>query len=158
MNFSKLTKKINTDNYIDSVVEISQIKAQYNPDRFGFWKSLHEGPEEEVLNMMYSSHYRLLDQYVGKGTLKHIEKTAYYKLQQLYGRNDKWIRDKINKFNDMYNSIYEEGLHNNIHILRKPLVKNKYNDSFEIFEGHHRFACCLVLGVDKILCNVIVEG
>lgn len=143
--FSKLIKKIDLDNYIELSIEINQIKAQYNPDRFRFWKSLHKGPEKEVFNMVYSPHYRFL---MG-------EKNAYYKMHQLYGKNNKWIKEKVNKFKGMFDSIQNEGVYNNIYILRKPLVKNKYNNSFEIFEGHHRLACCLVLGMKKIICRIV---
>lgn len=144
--FSKLTKKVNTDNYIKSFISINRIKAQYNPDRFNFWKSLHEGSEEEVLNMIYSPHCRFLKD---KGV-------AYYKMHQLYGKNDRWIRDKIKKFINLFEEIKKDGgYRNNIIILKEPLVKNEYNNGFEIFEGHHRVACCLVLGVKEILCKVI---
>ena len=68
--FSKLTKRINIDNCTELLMDINEIKAQYNPDRFRFWKPLHEGPEKEVLNMMYSPHYRFM---MGK-------KVAYYKM------------------------------------------------------------------------------
>lgn len=145
--FSKLTKKVNTDNYIESFISIDRIKAQYNPDRFMFWKSLYEGPKGEVLNMIYSPHCRLLR---GKGV-------AYYKMHQLYGKNDRWIRDKIKKFINLFEEIKKDGgYRNNIIILKEPLVKNKYNNGFEIFEGHHRVACCLVLGVKEINCKIII--
>ena len=145
MNFSKLTKRVDTNNYMEILVNINQIKAQYNPDRFRYWQALHEGPEKEVLNMLYSPHYRLLTG--GDG--------VYYRMQKLYGRNDKWIRKKIEGLRELFNSIKKEGMQENITILNKPLVKNKYNGGFEIFEGHHRLACCLVLGMKEIICNVI---
>jgi len=144
--FSKLTKKVNTNNYTELLIDIDKIKAQYNPDRFKFWQSLHKGPPKEVLNMLYSPHYRFLSG----------NESAYYKLQQLYGRNDRWIGNKINEFSNTFNSIQNEGIRDSICILNKPLVKNKYNDSFEIFEGHHRIACCLVLGFKKINCKIII--
>jgi len=154
MNFSKLTKKINENNYTEKVININSIKTQYNPDRFKFWKSLHEGPEEEVLNMLYSPHYRFLNQYIQQN---NIETTSYYKLQKLYGRKDKWIRNKINKFIELFESIKKEGCREKIIVMSKPLVKNKYNNSFEIFEGHHRVACFLILNLTKIFCEVIEE-
>lgn len=143
--FSKLTKRVDTTNYTEMLVDISQIKAQYNPDRFRFWKELHEGPKGEELNMLYSPHCRLLQG----------DASSYYKMQKLYGRNDGWIKTKMDGFIEIFNSIQDEGIRDNIHILSKPLVKNKYNDSFEIFEGHHRVACCLVIGMKEIKCNVI---
>lgn len=147
MKYAALTKKVDINNYTEILVDINQIKAQYNPDRFKFWKSLHEGPEEEVLNMLCSPHYKLL---MG-------DDRAYYKMQKLYGRNDKWIKKKATAFLDLYSSICEGGVREKIIVLNKPLVKNKYNDGFEIYEGHHRIACCLVLGMKEILCKVIGE-
>lgn len=147
MVFSKLIKKIDTNISTEQVVDINQIKAQYNPDRFRFWKSLHNGPKGEELNMIYSPHYKLLNG----------DERAYYKMQKLYGKNDKWIRKKIIGFYNLYSSICEDGIRENIIILNRPLVKNKYNNGFELYEGHHRLACCLVLGMKETLCKVIGE-
>lgn len=156
MNFSRLTKSVDTDAYIELVIEIDKIKAQYNPSRFRYWQLLHRGPKGKVLDMAYSPHYRFLTswQQIGGG-LKNVEQTSYYKLQKLYGRNGQWISKKIAGFIDLYNSIRDDGYNENIVILSKPLVENKYNSTFEIFEGHHRVACCLVLGMKEITCKVI---
>lgn len=144
--FSKLTKKANLDNYTESLIDINEIKAQYNPDRFKFWKLLHEGPKEEVLNMIYSPHCRFL----------RDKEAVYYKMHQLYGKNDRWIRNKIKKFINLFEEIKKDGgCRDNIIILKKPLVKNEYNNRFEIFEGHHRVACCLILGIKEISCKII---
>jgi len=154
--FSKLTKKVNLDNCTELIVNIGEIKAQYNPDRFSFWRSLHEGPEIDVLNMMWSPHYRFLRQYVEqKGVINEINKTAYYRLQSMYGRNAKWIQLKVDKFINLFNSVRKNGFKENVIILNKPLVNNEYNSGFEIFEGHHRIACGLVLNIDSITCDVI---
>lgn len=154
--FSKIIQKINLKNYERIVINTNQIKAQYNPDRFKFWNSLHEGPSEEVLDMIYSPHYRFLEQY-SKYYIDNIQNTPYYKLQKLYGRNDKWIKNKINKFIELFKSIKENGCKDDIIILRKPLVKNIYNNSFEIFEGHHRHSCCLILENKTIRCKILKE-
>lgn len=156
MKFSLLLKNIDVNNYKEINIDINQIKAQYNPDRFKFWKSLHKGPENEVLSMIYSPHYRLLKQYVEQNkNVKNIEKTDYYKLQKLYGRNHKWIVNKINSFINLYNNILNEGYKNKIIVLDKSLVENQYNNGYEIFEGHHRVACCLILNMKKIRCKFI---
>lgn len=155
MTFSNLTRKVDTSTSIDLSIEVGQIKAQYNPDKFKFWKSLHKGPIREVLNMSYSPHYRFLRQYIEQSVV--IEKSPYYKLQKLYGRNDKWIRNKINKFINVFSSIRDSGYNNKIAVLSRPLVKNKYNNGFEIYEGHHRLACCLVLDMKEVPC-IVLEG
>lgn len=150
-----MIRKVNIKTYDVLVIDINQIKAQYNPDRFKFWKSLHGGPEEEVLNMLYSPHYRFLNQYMQRNNIKN---SSYYKLQKLYGRNHKWIKDKINKFINLFEDIKKNGCLKKITILTNPLVKNIYNDSFEIYEGHHRHSCLMVLGKKKIKCRVIKNG
>lgn len=154
--FSRLIKKVNTDDYVELDIDINEIKAQYNPDRFNYWKYLHEGPENEVLNMKYSPHYRFLKQYMDQnGLINKMGKTSYYKLQQLYGRKDKWIMKKISNFIALYHSVSYEGIRKKIIVLNEPLVDNRYNKSFELFEGHHRLSCGLVLGMDKISCKVL---
>jgi len=156
MSFSRLLKKVNTEKYIKAVVKLEDIKAQYNPNRFSFWRSLHVGPKKEVLNMFYSPHYRFLNQYKEYGIcLAKVNKTSYYKLQKLYGRNDRWIKEKIYKFLDLYEDIRKNGVKKPIIVVNKPLVSNKYNSGLEIFEGHHRTACCLLLGMKEILCKIV---
>jgi len=145
MNFSDMLKNIDLSSGTELVVPIHEIKAQYNPTRFKYWKSLHEGEDEEVLNMLYSPHYRLL---LG-------DDKAYFKMHRLYGKNDVWIEGKINKFVKLYKSISKDGIQEKVFILNRPLVSNKYNKGFEIFEGHHRIACCLTLGIEQISAMII---
>jgi len=145
MKFRQLVRTVDTNNYYESMTDPRLLKAQYNPERFHLWKSLHNGPEKEALNMKYSPHYRFL-----RG---HIE--AYWELQRYYGRNNRWIRNKISKFVRVFESISREGFIENISALETPLVKNKYNRGFEIYEGHHRVSIALFLGLDSIPCDVI---
>jgi len=158
MKFSQQIKKVNTNKFQIIKINPKEIKAQYNPDKFKFWKSLHEGPKEEVLNMLYSPHYRFLNHYEEQNKkLKDFRTTSYYKLQKLYGRNDKWIKDKMCNFILLFESICDIGLRKDclITVLEKPLVKNKYNNNYELFEGHHRLACALFLRKELIKINLI---
>jgi hypothetical protein len=127
------------------MIKTTDLRAQYNPERFHIWKSLHNGPPEDALVMKYSPHYRFL-----RG---HEE--AYWKLQRMYGRKPKWIENKIQKFRGVYENILKEGFQENVSALETPLVKNQYNKGLEIFEGHHRVAIALVLEMDVIPCEVI---
>lgn len=146
MNYRQLVKTIDTNNYYEGSINLKYIKAQYNPERFHMWKSLHEGPKGEELNMLYSPHLRFLND-------RNDE--AYHKLQRMYGRNNKWINNKIKKFLGVLKSIEKDGITELIMIVDKPLVSNKYNDHFEIFEGHHRIACALYLGIEAMPCQII---
>lgn len=145
MNFRQLVKTVNTNDYHYQMIEPIKLKAQHNPERFHMWVSLHKGPPGEEFNMLYSPHYRFL-----KG-----DEEPYWKLQRMYGRKNKWIENKINKFVAVSKSISKEGFITNVSALETPLVKNEYNEGMEIFEGHHRVACALVLGVGAIPCEII---
>lgn len=146
MDFRRYIKKVNTKRCHDAEIDVSKIKAQFNPERFHLWKSLHKGPEEQALNMLYSPHYRFL---------KDNNDKVYYKLQKLYERNDIWINKKIKKFLGVFESLKNKGFTEPIMVVEVPLIQNEYNKGYEIFEGHHRIACALVLGIKKIPCKII---
>ncbi len=146
MNFRNLVKTVDTSNYYESMIDPNKMKAQYNPERFHLWKSLHKGPDKEELNMIYSPHYRFL---------MNRKDKSYHQLQRLYGRNNKWIDNKVKKFLGVFKGIKNEGFTESIMVVEKALIVNKYNDGFEIFEGHHRVACALVLNIKEIPCQVI---
>jgi hypothetical protein len=152
MNFRQLVRTVDTKNFYLKKINPKELKAQYNPERFHIWKSLHRGPKSEVLNMLFSPHYRFLHHNYLAGNNKE---RAYYQLQRKFGRNDKWIRNKIKKFLDTYESIKKNGILENVSALEIPLVKNKHNKGFEIFEGHHRVSIALVLGLKEIECEII---
>jgi hypothetical protein len=145
MRFRELVRTVDTSRYYFCMIKTEVLKAQYNPERFHIWKGLHNGPPDKVLDMRYSPHYRFL-----KG-----DEDPYWKLQAKYGRKSKWIKNKIQKFREVYDNILKEGFYENISALEIPLVENEYNKSFEIYEGHHRVAIALVLRLDVIPCEVI---
>jgi len=60
MNYRQLVKTVDTSNFYVDDIQLYRIRAQYNPERFHLWKSLHKGPEIEALNMIFSPHYRFL--------------------------------------------------------------------------------------------------
>lgn len=138
-------------------VKLSDLKMQYNPQRFSFLESLHRGPIHSVLDIKFSPHVKFLQQYVLNSTIlqNNIEKTSYYKMQVLYGRNIKKINTKIKKFIATFEDIKKNGFKGSIQIFEKPMHANPYNDSFEIYEGHHRVSCCYVLHYDAIKAEII---
>lgn len=146
MNFRQRVKAVNKTKIYEMKINPIELKAQYNPERFHLWRSLHTGPKKEVLNMMYSPHYKFL-----------CDRTddTYRRLQRLYGRKNKWINAKIKKFLTTYESIKENGFIEKVEILETPIVENPFNSSYEIFEGHHRVSCALFLEFRKIPCIVI---
>lgn len=146
MNYRKLVRTVNTKDYYLMQVDPKVLYAQYNPQRFHLWQSLHKGPPKEALNMLYSPHYRFL--------LDRSDK-SYFQLQKYYGRKNIWINEKMKKFLSVYDSIKNEGFKENVSAVEKPIVSNKFNKGFEIFEGHHRVACALALNIDVIPCEII---
>jgi len=146
VKFRQLVRTVDTSNYYEKMVAPRILKAQYNPERFHLWKSLHKGRDNEVLNMLYSPHYKFL---------KNRKDKSYYQLQKLFGRNNKWIKNKVNKFLGVFESIKNDGFKGSIMILETSIVKNEYNSGFEIFEGHHRVACVLILNIKEIQCQII---
>jgi len=135
-----------------SIIKVNLLSAQYNPKRFKYWSSLHDDFPQTVLKMEYSPHIRFLRFYQqhGKGIWNKIEESAYYKLQKLYGRDRAWIVKKAKKFIRLYVDIKHRGFEGYIEILKHPMHKNKYNESYEIYEGHHRTACCIALGITEV--------
>ena len=133
-------------------IKINELKCQFNPKRFELWKSLHEGPEYEVLDIEYSPHVRFLRKYeiIGDEIFNHITKTPYYKMHKLYGKTHEWTMDKIRNFLALYKDIKNKGFTGVIEILKKPMHRNPFNDGHEIYEGHHRISCCYILGYENI--------
>lgn len=135
---------------------VEQLNIQYNPDRFEGYKSLHKGPEDSVLDMAFSPHCGLLRAYEkeGKRIWPNIKRFDYYKMQRLFGKSRKSAISKAKKLIDLYDSIKSSGFNSRITVVNKPIVDNKYNSGYEIYTGHHRVACCLVLGIDSVPCEI----
>ena len=147
MKFSKYIKKLKLETIDIIHIPIKEIKCQYNPDRYKYWKEAC-GESLEIVNSPYWEYlaYKKLDK--------------YNKLFRLYGRSEVWTTNNILKFQAMYNDIAEHGFNNKKDlpiVLDNPVVENKYNNGLEIWEGHRRLAICLYLGIkQKVkLCKII---
>jgi len=155
MKFSNYLKTIELVPIKIDKVEISNIYAQYNYDRFKYWKSLVDTKDNDnILNMKYSPHVNFLNN-IDK--LSKSETSKYFVLQKLYGKNREWIFDKIDKFILLFDSIIYNGYDDTqpITILRQSIVPNNYNvGKYEIYEGHHRLACMLTIGESHILSQI----
>lgn len=123
------------------------IRCQYNPDRFELWKRIYTFEKERnILYLNYSPHFSFL--FWNKAQNMPVQKTRYYNLQLQYGRNSSWITNKIMKFQSLVEDVKENGVMNNPVVLTRPIVKNDYNDRFEIYEGHHRLAIAIFLDIE----------
>jgi hypothetical protein len=156
-HFKTELKKIDKMNKEIKIIQLDKIYAQYNPDRFKQLKSVFDKDEldNNILNMKYSPHFDFLNNIIGqKNIFEKLIGLKYYEMQKKYGRNKRWIYQKVTKFIILYNDIKLNGydMDKKIIVLNKPLIQNKYNNGFELFEGHHRLSCLLHLGYNEIEC------
>lgn len=138
-------------------VPLTELHVQYNPERFERYKSLHEGPAAAVLDMSMSPHCRLLRAYQQQGDRIYasIKDSAYYRMLRKYGKSKKRALEKARKFIELYESMKTNGCNSKIVIAKEPVIDNDYNAGYEIYEGHHRVACCIVLGVESITADIV---
>jgi hypothetical protein len=113
--------------------------AQYNPDRSDIWLECagKKGNPYEIENWPHVM-------FLTTGC------DAYYKLQNMYTLKNCVAEARVKKLTDMLYDIEKNGVFENPIILERPRIANQYNDGFEVYEGHHRLACCFVLGIE---CN-----
>lgn len=157
MNFKQKMKLIDNKDWKEKEINPSELSAQYNPDRFKLWaKTCIEVKENKFLNLKYSPHVHLLNLYnKNSGSIKtSLELIPYYKMHKNYGKSDEWIISKIKSFLDIYEDIKINGIKEPPIILTSPIVKNPYNESYEIFEGHHRCSISYFLDYPLIKCRI----
>ncbi len=51
----------------------------------------------------------------------------------------------MDSFVGLFEAVQKEVEIERLVVLNKPIIKNKFNNGYEIYEGHHRAACYLVL-------------
>ena len=136
------------------VIDVDKLYFQYIPEKF--FKEIYPGDEKDMFSLINSPHYKFLLLYnkIGKDIWECYRDTAYVKLQELWGRDDKTNRKKVVKFIKTYKSVKKYGLKKRIIVLNKPMHKQFFVDGYEIYHGHHRAAICKVLGFSKIKCIV----
>jgi len=160
MIFSELRRKVNLT-YIKNVTynpsEVGFICAQYNPDNYIYWRRcinyiITLNTELCIYNSPHTDFAKYIIECGKTKAMNRYTEFPYYKLQQLYGRSDKWIYEKMLKFVHIILEIKENGKCNEMPVLlNKPLMENVYNKGPEIWEGHHRIAACYSLGISCII-------
>ncbi len=156
MSFSKKCKKLKLIFLKNDSVSMKNISAQYNPDRFKYYKRTCSDAKQ-MLGIHSMPHVSLLQAYQDQGdsVLENLRTTNYYKMQKMYGRDKRWIIRKVKAFISLFNYIKAGKPCDLIEVINKPVVQNnKYSNQYEIWEGHHRIACCYVLGHKDIMCKV----
>lgn len=133
-------------------LSLDEISAQYNPERFKQYKSVYKGADDGVLDMNQSPHCKLLTDYYNKGdnVWKNFSNHPYYLMQRRYGKSRKSAFDKAKRLTALFDEIKTNGFKGRISVIEKPIVSNPYNNGYEIYDGHHRAACCIVLGIKNI--------
>ena len=144
MTFSLYRKTLKLKVIKTCHIPLEEIKCQYNPDLFWAWEKVC-GKSLLLSTTPYYDymHYGRLDK--------------YKELMKLYGRGETWIINNILKFQNLIDDIDKNSVKELPVVLDKPIVKNKYNDSFEVWEGHRRLSICLYRGIkQKVkLCKVL---
>lgn len=140
MTFAQYLKTLTITQTNEITIPINQIQMQYNPDRFKSYKQTTTN-NQEPLKIENSPHVALLKEYDKIGHLPHkIKHTQYYQMQTSYGKTHDWIIEKIHKFIKLHNYIQQGHEPEKIIILTTPIIKNKYNNNYEVYEGHHRIS------------------
>jgi len=124
-------------------IDINSLKVQYNLNRVELYKSIHNGPENELHNMKFSPHVEFLlmcDFFNGEKLEDHrIRDSRYYKMHKVYGKTDKFAYNMAKSFILLAKDIKQNSL------KVPPIVFDNKDGTYEIFEGHHRIAVCRVL-------------
>ena len=79
-------------------------------------------------------------------------------------RGKPYFKLKILNFISLFQSIKKNGYDSAsvLSVLRPPFWATRYNASmpfsgYEIWHGHHRAACCYVLGIKSVPCNIMKD-
>ena len=155
--YSVLTKEASRSlkKVIDLDTPLCDIFLQYNTDRFKYFRQSVTSSSKNPLVVENSPHVNFLNIYnsVGDDIYDIIKSTNYFRMHKLYGRNKKWIIKKAKSFVDLYEEIKKNGFDKSksIILLSSPLVRSKFNKSgYEVYEGHHRVACCFFLKMETV--------
>lgn len=143
VGFGSSLKRLQFDIIEEREVDWKLLHAQYNPDRFKYYRQTVTDSSCNILGIGNSPHVKLLKDW--DRNWDTVSSTAYFLMQKLYGRKPPWIQEKITAFLDLFDRIKSGGEIRTAEILSKPVRKNKYNSGYEIWEGHHRVACHVVL-------------
>lgn len=146
-------------------IDLSELKIQYVPHIFN--QELLAS-KNDPLSIIHSPHVQCLFAYL-RG--EDLWDTDYVKLLQYwnqigYGsRKSKYIHNKVRSLIGLYNSI-KKGYNKKclIEILTCPFFETRYGceypfpRGYEIWHGHHRAACCVVLGISSVKCRVLKDN
>ena len=154
----------------NAIVKLRKLHFQYIEPVFNkkFWPG-----EGDCLAVRNSPHVRFLKTYEKVGSnwdilwkTDYINQMKYWYSIGYKKRNKKFMRRKIQRFISLYCSIKKNGFkqYHRINILKTPLWITRYGKTapflkgYEIWHGHHRAACCYVLGIHKVPCAIMRDN
>ena len=143
-------------------IPISQLHFQYLEPVFNkkFW------PENDML-VANSPHVHFLKLYQKHGDnfkelwkSRYVQQFLYWRRIGFHHRDDKYIKSKIRRVVNLYNSIKRHGYikKHRISALSESIWASRYGGKnvflgdYEIWHGHHRSAVCYVLGIKEVPC------
>jgi len=147
MSFSEYRRTLKLKTIDICYLDYDKISCQYNPDYENVWLKVCGG-------------YKITDGLYYKQLIEWKDHKKYFELFRGYGRSLNWISNNITNFYLMMKDIDENGFDQKKElpvVLIKPILKNKYNDSYEIWEGHRRLSILKYLDIkQKVqLCEIV---
>ncbi len=136
MNFAGYKQSLELKQTEYKYISFDKIKCQFNPDVKAYWLGICGGYSIDATPYY---HY-----------LNTSSSFKYEQLMKSFGRTVDWIKDDIKKFDILYEDIKAKGFDHKKSIpelLENPVLENKYNDSYEIWEGHRRLSICKFLDI-----------
>ena len=142
-------------------IDLMTVSCQYNPDRVIEYRQAaflgYKHVERGFLSLRFSPHvWYALRYYQDRSSIKPYNPYSY--MQLLYGRNAQGIQEKVKRFNKLLDSVQKEGIKETPIVVISPFVDNVYNQSYEIYEGHHRLAAWLALGNSTCKVKLCTNG
>lgn len=141
MNFAEYRRTLKIEEIGVVNIDCDNICCQYNSDLIDKYLMVADS-----LKLIDSPHLKYL-----RGDEK-----PYIEMYRGYGRSEQWIERKKIEYSLLVVNIIGYGIKEMPEILIKPIIPNKYNDSYEIWEGHHRCAIMKYFNLPTkvLLCKV----
>lgn len=148
-------------------VPISDLRFQYISLIYNreFWHG------DGSLSVANSPHVRFLRSYQENPNLDiwhtdYVKLMLYWNSIGFHNRDRPFIESKVHRLTTLFKSVQKNGFDktSRINILEEPFWKTRYRkevpnfSGYEIWHGHHRAACCYVLGITDVPALLMKDG
>ncbi|KKL92517.1 hypothetical protein LCGC14_1883890 [marine sediment metagenome] len=136
------------------LIETDVLLVEYNAKRYFQYVSLFSKEQNNIRSMKISPMYKFILEYticgIGGKKFDYVN-TKYYEMQRAYGRSHSQAMVKMSNFIKLFRDIRINGLN------KIPFIIPDGNGLYQIKDGHHRIACCMVLNKKKVPCRILRE-